>query len=91
MTTEIKIQYAQVEQALADMKSSIQNIEPTFPIKVGGDNVLDVVTKLHELNAKLETANKRYQEILVLNEELTRKSVEHMKETDEHISTAIAD
>ncbi|WP_332651322.1 YwqI/YxiC family protein [Lysinibacillus sp. 54212] len=90
MTTEIKIQYEQVAQALESLYKSIQSIDPTFQITIGGDNRLEVVTKLNELNIKLQKANTLYKEILTLNEELTGQSVEYMKETDKQLSTAIA-
>lgn len=90
LTTEIKIQYEQVAQSLESLYKSIQSIDPTFQITIGGDNQLEVVTKLNELNIKLQKANTLYKEILTLNEELTGQSVEYMKETDKQLSTAIA-
>lgn len=90
MTTEIKIQYEQVLQSLENLYKSIQLIDPTFHITVGGDNQLEVVTKLNELNLKLQNANTLYKEILILNEDLTRHSVDFMKETDIQLSATIA-
>ena len=90
MTTEIKIQYEQVLQSLENLYKSIQLIDPTFRVIVGGDNQLEVVTKLNELNLKLQNANTLYKEILILNEYLTRKSVDYMKETDIQLSATIA-
>ncbi|PLR92046.1 hypothetical protein CVD19_20785 [Bacillus sp. T33-2] len=90
MATEIKIRYTDVEQALAELKAAVSSLETTFPSSIGGQNQLDVVDRLNDLNGKLQSAMEAYQALLLKNDEAVRKSVEMMRDTDRRIASTIA-
>ncbi|HZG70415.1 MAG TPA: YwqI/YxiC family protein [Chondromyces sp.] len=90
MSDQIKIVYEDVEQALTKLKSSTQMIDTSFPSSIGGENVLDTVTKLNEINQALQQLTEAYKALLLKNEEATRQSVQAMKETDEQVANLIA-
>ncbi|WP_257985220.1 YwqI/YxiC family protein [Bacillus sp. T33-2] len=90
LATEIKIRYTDVEQALAELKAAVSSLETTFPSSIGGQNQLDVVDRLNDLNGKLQSAMEAYQALLLKNDEAVRKSVEMMRDTDRRIASTIA-
>lgn len=83
---EIQIRYSEVEERLADLRSSIQALETSFPIAIGGQNQLEVVDSLNELNLKLQEAMILYKDLLTKNEQATGKSISTMNETDQQLS-----
>ncbi|KGX92745.1 hypothetical protein N781_15710 [Pontibacillus halophilus JSM 076056 = DSM 19796] len=89
MAKEIKVNYAEVESAVSTMESSGESYNATMPTDIASGNELDVVTKLNELNAMLQTVGETYKDILRKNNETVRKSVEDMRETDEHLSSSM--
>jgi hypothetical protein len=90
MSNEIKIVYEEVESSITNMENSTQSLEPAFPSSLGGENVLDVVTKLNELMQELQQTFLTYKELLLKNESDTRQSIQTMRRTDEEIATGIS-
>ncbi|MGE6259915.1 YwqI/YxiC family protein [Heyndrickxia sporothermodurans] len=86
MSTEIKIQYKEVEQALANLRAKTKSLTTTFPTNIGGENQLDVLQRLNELGSDLQKLLNIYQSFLVKNEKATKEAVESMKELDERVS-----
>lgn len=87
MSTEIKIKKSEIEQALAQMKSSSDALTSSFPTSIGSGNRLDVVNKLNEINRTLEQLTENYKALILHNEEMTRQSVEQMVEKDQQLSS----
>jgi hypothetical protein len=54
MSNEIKIVYEKVESSITNMERTTQSLEPAFLSSLGGENALDVVTKLNELMQELQ-------------------------------------
>jgi translation initiation factor 2B subunit (eIF-2B alpha/beta/delta family) len=90
MSKEIKIVYEEVESSITNMENSTHSLEPAFPSSLGGENVLDVVTKLNELMQELQQTFIAYKELLLKNESDTRQSIQTMRRTDEEIATGIS-
>lgn len=88
MSNEIKIVYADAIDALAKVKASTQALEASFE-SIKGENVLDLVTTVNELNIAFQNFVKEYQALLLENEQATRDSIQAMKTTDEQIAASI--
>jgi flagellar hook-basal body complex protein FliE len=88
--TEIKIHYGEIEEALAAMKTAIHALQTDFPAGIGAGNELEAIKKLNEVNEACQKAMETYKELLILNADATRQSVDQMKKADEHLSAAIA-
>ncbi|WP_409295965.1 YwqI/YxiC family protein [Peribacillus sp. SCS-26] len=89
MPAEIKVVFPEVEKNLGEMKNASESLDPSSVPPITG-NKLDTVTELTELSKKLETVLAAYQNVLNKNIETTRKSVQHMKQTDEMIAGSIS-
>lgn len=90
MGTEIKIHYGEIEEALSAMKAAIHAFQTDFPTGIGSGNDLEAIKKLNEVNEACQKAMETYKELLILNADATRQSVDQMKKADEHLSAAIA-
>ncbi len=88
MSTEVKIVYADVESKVGDMTNAATVLNPKAEPPITG-NTLDVVTKLTELSAKLETLLTRYQTVLLANSATTTNSVQFMSESDEKVASVM--
>ena len=87
--SEIKVAQTPIEQSLGNLKQSAQALEPSFAKDMKGDNVLDMVEKLNEMNHSLEEVLRLYQELLIQNEASTKQAVETIKQTDEQVASQI--
>ncbi len=88
MSTEVKIVYADVESTIGDMTNAATVLNSKAEPPITG-NTLDVVTKLTELSAKLETLLTRYQTVLLANSVTTTNSVKFMSESDEKVASVM--
>ncbi|WP_085991577.1 YwqI/YxiC family protein [Oceanobacillus senegalensis] len=86
---EIKLEQSSVEKALTDLKQAIQSLDPSFHKEFKGNNVLDMMDKLNEINLLLEEFLIQYQELLNQNQEGTKQSIETLKQTDQELGTNI--
>lgn len=87
LSSEIKMKYSDVEQALSKLHSSSSALQTSFPSSIGGNNVLDVVKQLNNLNTLLQQVGDSYKALLLQNEETTRSSVKFMNDTDHQLSS----
>ncbi len=90
MGTEIKIQYEEAEAALSKLRQSVDSWDTSFPKEIGGENNLEVINKLNELNAQCQKMLETYQELLMDNQETSKQSVEDMEETDQTLHSMIS-
>ncbi|WP_156185303.1 YwqI/YxiC family protein [Rossellomorea marisflavi] len=88
--TEIKIQYEEAEAALSKLRQSVDSWDTSFPKEIGGENNLEVINKLNELNAQCQKMLETYQELLLDNQETSKKSVEDMEDTDQSLHSMIS-
>ena len=87
--TEMKIVYEEVESKLGEIQGATDGLDPTA-VSAISQNQMDVVTKLTELQTKLETLLTNYQTLLLKNVETTENSVQFLQAADETIGKGIA-
>ncbi|MGM9926615.1 MAG: YwqI/YxiC family protein [Bacillus sp. (in: firmicutes)] len=87
MSDEIKIRYSDVMQALSQLDTSLSAFQTTLPSAVGGNNVLNVVQTLNQLNETFQQINESYKSLLLSNKEATLHSIQSMQEADELLSS----
>jgi hypothetical protein len=88
MSTEVKIDYGEVENQLREMNSKTESLIPRAEPPITG-NTMDVVTKQTKLSIQLEQLLMNYQTVLMENSKTTTSSVEFMRESDEKIATVM--
>jgi hypothetical protein len=89
MATEIKIQYKETERALSTLRQTVDAWNSAYPRQVGGDNQLQVINKLNELNEQCQKMLESYKQLLLENQAAVQHSVETMEETDHSLSSRI--
>ena len=87
MSTEIKMIKGDVDAALSKLQSSTSALQASLPSSIGGNNVLDTVNKLNEINQAFVQVAEAYKALLQQNQESTKKSVEFMAEADKQLSS----
>lgn len=85
---KIQLNYDEMEKALNKLKSST-NLISASPNAITGNNKLDVVDKLIEINDALHNLSTIYKEQLLANIDATNQSISALKEADELISSSI--
>lgn len=82
----MKVKKNDIEQALSKLKSSTSTLQTSLPQSIQGNNVLDLVTELNNLNRAIEEMAQSYKQLLIQNEEATRQSVQFIVDTDKKLS-----
>lgn len=89
MTNQIKVELEIVRQSVSNMESMTESLAPAFPQNLAGDNVLEVVEKINQLNLILEQQGEEFKRILRLNHESVRESADMLDETDHQLSISM--
>lgn len=89
MSNEIKIIYAEVEKKLSTLKSATEAISASFTEPIGGENALNTVTLINELNVSLQSLVEGYKALMLANEQVARDTVETIKQTDELLADSM--
>ncbi len=89
LADDIKIQYSDVEQRVADMEHASGAIDFTFVKNIANGNVLNLVEKINQLNEILEQQGEEYRRILRMNNDTVKTSLQNVQETDEQLSSSI--
>lgn len=79
--SEIKVVDHAVDGALTSLKQSAQDFESDLTIDKG-QNQLNLVDKIEEINQQLDELVNSYRALLLQNEKDTRNAVEALKEAD---------
>ncbi|WP_106498331.1 YwqI/YxiC family protein [Lentibacillus sp. Marseille-P4043] len=85
MSTEIKIVQNPIKQAVTNLQSATQDFESSFTDKIEGENHLDLLEQLNQLNRTYSSLIKFYQSLLLEHINATENSVETLIETDQSI------
>jgi hypothetical protein len=88
MEKEIKINYSEVEQSLEDMKASASLLDMNLEV-LDGENILAAAKKLDELNKQLMLLTEEYKTLLNVNIQLTKQSVQSMREADKNTAASL--
>ncbi|MGY0692377.1 DUF5344 family protein [Virgibacillus sp. FSP13] len=83
MSTEIKIEQNPIKQAISVLEGSAQNFESAFPEKIEGENQLDLLDQLNQLNHSYSSLIESYKLLLLHHINITEGSVESLIETDQ--------
>ena len=88
MSNEIKIEYGEVSRALSKLQSSAFSIDSSAlkNVTVEDQNMLDLSTKIVNLNRSLQEILSAYKDLLEGNVASTNRSLETMKEAERQIS-----
>ncbi|GMN98884.1 YwqI/YxiC family protein [Parageobacillus thermoglucosidasius] len=89
MNGEIHIRFTQVEKKLRQLQNTTEALTISYLSSIAGENELDVVRKLDELNGELRHLLEKYKTLLLSNIQSTFRSLDAMKETDQAISSSI--
>ncbi len=87
MSTEIKLNDAEVKAALSELKAVANQLESSFTTSIEGENRLDMVNEWNALKGKLDEVVSSYQQLLLTSTEITMQTIETMKETDEALAS----
>lgn len=89
MTNQIKIEFETVRQSVSNMESMTESLDPVLLQNLAGDNVLELVEKINQLNLILEQQGEELKRILRLNHESVRESADMLDETDHQLSISM--
>jgi hypothetical protein len=89
MSTEIKIEQNPIKQAVTTLESSAQNFQSSFPDEIKGENHLDLLDQLNELNRAYSSLMESYQLLLLQHVKTTEGSVGSLMETDQKLGDYI--
>ncbi|CDQ41149.1 MULTISPECIES: YwqI/YxiC family protein [Virgibacillus] len=90
MSKEIKLQQEPVIQALTNLKTATESMDATgLGKEIEGNNTLDMVTKINEINHQLEDILTTYQTILLNHEQETAKAVDNFMQTEQMIASSM--
>ncbi|MGY3835619.1 YwqI/YxiC family protein [Bacillus atrophaeus] len=89
MSQEIKVNTSKVKQALSKLNQSAHAIKPHIPTDINGQNHLDVIKKIENMNNDLQSLTKAYASALSKQIAQTEQAVNMMKDADEKLSASI--
>lgn len=89
MSSEIKIVYSDAYSAVKSLELNTLTFDPLMPENIGGNNVMDVMTGLNDLNSALYQTLKFYKSLLYKNCEATKSAIQYMEETDQQTAASI--
>ncbi|MEH6947112.1 DUF5344 family protein [Bacillus sp. JJ634] len=89
MTQEMKVRYGDVEDAISKIENASDTFETSLMKEIASGNELEVVNKLNELNNMLEEVGQSYKKVLKENNQSVIRSLQHLKEADQNISSSI--
>ncbi|MGY0694935.1 DUF5344 family protein [Virgibacillus sp. FSP13] len=82
METEIKIEQNPIKQAISTLEGSALNFESSFPNEIEGENQLNLLDQLNQLNSGYASLIKSYRLLILQHLRTTESSVESLIETD---------
>ncbi|MFJ5793808.1 YwqI/YxiC family protein [Bacillus atrophaeus] len=89
MSQEIKVNTSKVKQALSKLNQSAHAIKPHILTDINGQNQLDVIKKIENMNNDLQNLTKAYASALSKQIAQTEQAVNMMKDADEKLSASI--
>nr|WP_255648171.1 DUF5344 family protein [Pseudalkalibacillus hwajinpoensis] len=83
------VKFSEVEQSISQIEKSLSSFNAVLPKNTGEGNTLDVVNRLNEINYMLTEVGNAYKEILTLNNQTVRESVQQLEYADKQLSSSI--
>ena len=76
---KLRLYTREVEKELSTLKSATEAINASFTESIGGENALNAVTLINELNVSLQSLVEVYQALMLANEQVARDTVSNDK------------
>lgn len=86
MSTEIKIVHHPIDQAMTTLKGSVQSFQASLPSEIKGDNQLEFLKQVNDLNEAYSALLNDYQTLIRQHIEVTEESIEAIKRTDQSLA-----
>lgn len=87
MSDEIKVNPSIVDDAITDMRTSIEALEASFAREIQGDNNLDMVDSFNELKIEYEELLTQYKALFLNNIQSTEESVASIRKLEQDIAS----
>ncbi|MDY0406757.1 DUF5344 family protein [Virgibacillus sp. 179-BFC.A HS] len=78
-----------IDQALGDLKSTTNVFTSSFIKDIKGENELDMMEKILEINETFDKLQKSYQELMLQNAETATEAVKAIQERERDIGSSI--
>lgn len=89
MSEEVKINYTPIEKAMANLKMSAQAMDYDIVGDRQSDNILDIISKINEINHLLEEVFSIYQSLLLEHGQSTVEAINQFVESEQAIASSI--
>jgi Family of unknown function (DUF5344) len=89
VSNEMLVKFSEVEQSISQIEKSLSAFNADLPKNTGEGNTLDAVNRLNEINHMLTEVGNTYKEILTLNNQTVRESVQQLENADQQLSSSI--
>lgn len=89
MSEEIKVTRAPVDEAISELRTSIQALETTFAQEIEGDNNLKMVNDFNEIKQEYEELLTEFETLFLNNVQSTDDSVAEFQETERMVADGI--
>ncbi|MCA0970756.1 YwqI/YxiC family protein [Halobacillus litoralis] len=86
MSKEIRVRYLDVEESINEIEQSSQSFDTELLQQLNGENVLDVRDQLERINQELTEIGEMYKEVLNMNNEAVKTSVQGLEAQDVQLS-----
>ncbi|TGB03462.1 DUF5344 family protein [Halobacillus salinus] len=86
MSKEIRVRYQDVESSINQIEQSSESFDTQMLQQLKGDNVLEVADQLERINQELKEIGEAYKEILRMNNQAVKTSVQGLEAQDVQLS-----
>ncbi|WP_079478805.1 DUF5344 family protein [Halobacillus salinus] len=86
MSKEIRVRYQDVESSINQIEQSSESFDTQMVQQLKGDNVLEVADQLERINQELKEIGEAYKEILRMNNQAVKTSVQGLEAQDVQLS-----
>ncbi|MEC2159608.1 DUF5344 family protein [Virgibacillus halodenitrificans] len=87
--SEIKIQQDIIDAALTDLKNTTGAFNISFVKEMKGENKLDMIDKIEEINEKINKLQHTYQELLLQNIKKANSAVNSLQLQEQNLASSI--
>ncbi|WP_200416784.1 YwqI/YxiC family protein, partial [Virgibacillus salexigens] len=89
MSEEIKLQQTPVEYGIAELRTSIQELNTSFPREIDGENQLRMLRSFNEIKREYEELLNQFEALFVANVNATENAITKLQETEQQVANDI--
>ncbi|EQB37934.1 hypothetical protein M948_05035 [Virgibacillus sp. CM-4] len=89
MSEEIKLQQTPVENGIAELRASIQELNTSFAREIDGENQLRMLRSFNEIKREYEELLNQFEALFVANVNATEKAITKLQETEQQVANDI--